>query len=291
MKCRFLFVAFSRVTYLRGLLHVRKQKIISNYIIQYLDWALVNHIGTFENPNVRKNKTIWFLWTQGIDNAPLLVKKCYQSLLKYKEDYDVIVLTKENLKEYICLPKYVEKLYNEKKMSEALHSDMIRLYLLIHYGGIWRDATCFQSSPYPDYVKNYHFFMFSSDLLSHSLQPIICSNWFIKAEYNNRLLVKTYNFLCEYHKRYSKPHDYYIFHLVLSVLAKKDEECKQIWDTMPYVCNMNPHALFFSWSKIYIEKDYQHLLSLCFIHKLTYKYPASLLKTKVENMLQHILNS
>lgn len=288
IRVRSLFELAYRVLYLRGHRHIRRQLLLSRYILHHLDWAENNYLGTFENPTVKKNKTIWFLWTQGLDNAPLLVKKCYQSLVEYKEDYDVIVLTRENLDNYVRLPQHVEQLYQDKKMSEAMHSDMIRLYLMIHYGGIWRDATCYQTTAYPTYVKNASFFMYSADLLSYT-QPVVCSSWFIKSENRNPLLIKTFNFLCEYHKHFSKPHDYYIFHLTLSVFVRNNEVCKRIWDEMPYVCNMNPHALYFSWGKPYSEELYQHLISSCFIHKLSNKYMPKTIEEQ-ELIYHHLLN-
>lgn len=281
-KNRIIFWFASRLYYIRGIRHLREQKLISKYLVKKLNWADNSYIESAVNPHVQKNKTIWVVWMQGIGNAPKMVQKCYQSILMYKEDYNVILLTKDNIDQYVKLPQHIENLYKERKMSEAHHSDMVRLYLLIYYGGIWCDATCFRNAPFPEYIKNTSFFMFSADKLTSSTQSIICSNWFIKSEFGNPLLIKTYNVLCEYNKRYSKPHNYYIFHLVLSNLVKNDEECKRIWDSKPYICNMNPHAFYFGWDMPYNKNRYQHLLSSCFIHKLTYKFPSTLLEKSEE---------
>lgn len=35
-------------------------------------------------------KKIWFLWYQGLSEAPLVVKKCYESWKKYNPDWEVI---------------------------------------------------------------------------------------------------------------------------------------------------------------------------------------------------------
>ena len=227
------------------------------------------------------------MWTQGINSAPLLVQKCYATIDKFKEDFDVVLLTKENICQYIRLPEFVEELYQKGHMSEALHSDMIRLYLMICYGGIWRDATCYQSSPLPDFIHKAPFFMFSASMLSGYTSPIKCSSWFIKSNEGNPLLIKTYSFLCEYHRRFKTPHDYYIFHLVLSVLVDNDFECRQIWEQMPYVCNMNPHVLLYSFKEPYREDKYNQIISSCFIHKLTYKFDSGLLNTN--NVLRHFM--
>ena len=171
---RFLFNFFSRACYVRGIRNIRSELFVTRYIESHIGWADIPQSEPFINPDVRKNKTIWILWTQGIEHAPLLVQKCYATIETFKDDYDVVLLTKENINQYVRLPEHVEQLYEEGKMSEALHSDMIRLYLLINYGGIWRDATCYQTASYPDYVKHASFFMFSASLLSGYTSPIRC---------------------------------------------------------------------------------------------------------------------
>ena len=286
----FLFRIASRFQSVAGLLQVRKERLLVRLLKRHLSWAEADWSNLYRNPDVRKNKTIWVMWTQGLDAAPALVKKCCQSVAPYQGDYDVVVLTGENLSQYVRLPEHMEQLYRQKEMGEALHSDLIRAYLLTQYGGIWRDATCYQSADYPGYVLNSPFFMFSSNLLGGHLSPIVGSSWFIKAEAGNILLQKTFNYLCEYFKQNSKPHNYYIFHLVMTMLVQNDEACRQLWQEMPYVCNMNPHVFYFQWHKPYTAQGYAHLLNACFIHKLSYKYEPSLLQ-EPENMLKHFLIS
>lgn len=286
----FLFRLASRFRYIPGILQTRKELLLVKLLKRHQSWAEADWSDLYRNPDVRKNKTIWVMWTQGLDAAPDLVQKCCQTIAPYQDDYDVVVLTGENLSQYVRLPEHVEQLYRQKKMGEAQHSNIVRAYLLIQYGGIWRDATCYQSAAYPDYVLKSPFFMFSRNLLGGHLSPIIGSNWFIKAEAGNVLLQKTFNYLCEYYKRNTKPHNYYIFHLVMTMLVQNDEACRQLWQNMPYVCNMNPHVFYFQWHKPYTAQGYAHLLNACFIHKLSYKFEPSLLQ-QPENMLKHLLAS
>lgn len=289
LSSRFIFKILNRFVFKYPSLQVMKQVLVSKLVEKNKDWAFIDSVGIFENKEVRKNKTIWILWTQGIEQAPPLVQKCVASIKSRNKDYDVIVLNRDNLELYVKLPDHVERLYKTGKMGEALHSDMVRLYLLIHYGGVWCDATCYQSSNFPDYLNYSKFFMFSSDMLPVE-RPIVSSNWFIKSDFYNPLLVKTYNFLSQYHKCYETPHDYYIFHITLSTLTKIDEECKAIWENVPYVCNMNPHVFYFNWHRSFDLVMYQHYFNQCFIHKLSYKYTSEEINDK-ENMLNYFLQS
>lgn len=260
------------------------------YLQGKLKWSERNYVGAPPNNRLSsEGKFIWFLWQQGLDNAPELVKKCYESTIKYKEDYEVILLTKDNLHDYVELPDHVELLYKNKLMSEALYSDMIRLYLLINYGGIWRDATCFQTECYPSYVKESDFFMFSCNLLFNK-SKICCSSWFVKSQKRNDILVKTYNILCEYHLHHKMAIDYFLFHLVLTLVVRNDINCKEIWNKMPYVCNMNPHVFYFKWNMDYSERIYNHCFEQCFIHKLSWKYSENEINNK-GNMLNYFLEN
>ena len=40
---------------------------------------------------------VWVCWFQGIDNAPDLVKKCYESLKNNLRDKEIILITSENM--------------------------------------------------------------------------------------------------------------------------------------------------------------------------------------------------
>ena len=285
-----LFRLFSRLQPVKGLLQIQKERLLVKLLSQHIDWADSDISGLYRNPSVRMNKTIWLMWTQGLELAPPLVRKCCESVEPYRGDYDVVLLTADNLSQYVRLPEHIAHLYREKKIGEALHSDLVRAYLLLQYGGIWRDATCYQSAPYPSYVVEAPFFMFSKSLLGGQLSPIIGSSWFIKAEADNVLLRKAFAFLCEYFRHNSTPHNYYLFHLTLTMLVESDEDCRLLWQQMPYVCNMDPHVFYFHWDLPYSAEGYRHLLNACFIHKLSYKYDPSILEGE-QNMIKHFLES
>ena len=82
-----------------------------------------------------------------------------------------------------------------------------------------------------------------------------------------------------------------MFHFALSLIVSEDKECKTIWSNMPYVCNMNPHVLQFSFGKTYGNDEYDFIVSSCFVHKLTYKFNKNLLTEVNENMLMHFLKN
>lgn len=54
-------------------------------------------------------KRIWFCWLQGLENAPEVVKACYNSLVWHlgNDGYDVKVIDEKNWRKYVDLPDYV----------------------------------------------------------------------------------------------------------------------------------------------------------------------------------------
>ena len=293
MFIKLIFHVISRLRYVRNVRSIRWEQVIQNYLKLFMKWKDIDSVSTlYFNPNVPHNKILWIYWKQGLDNAPEMVKKCVNSAKRHCGNYKIVFLSEKNIREYVQLPSHIEKLYMDGKIKEAQHSDLIRLVLLIKYGGIWCDSTCYFSDEIPEYLRNSDFFMFSRDLLSGNIFPIICSSWFITSKPGNKILSQTFNYMMEYYHHYSKPIDYFLFHHVLSIIVRKDSECRRIWDEKPYICNMDPHVFFFSFDRTYREDDYKHILSSCFVHKLTYKFDKKLLEKKSEeNVLSHFISS
>lgn len=222
--------------------------------------------------NIQDNQTIWIYWHQGENNAPDIVKRCIASIKEHAGNHPVIILNKKTLQEYVKIPEFIEEKLRNKKISNAHYSDLVRITLLIAYGGYWFDATCFMTAGIPEIIEDAPFFMFSRDLLIPETSPCEGSNWFIKSEKGNPALIRLRNILLHYYSKYSWVPDYYIFHITLGLLIHTDNEISEIWNRKPYMCNMNPHLLLFSFHSPYNKAYARYIKSSSFIQKLTYKY-------------------
>lgn len=87
------------------------------------------------------SKVVWFCWLQGIEQAPPVVKACYNSLERHLTDREIKVIDNKNWREYVELPEYIVKKWEKGRIPAALFSDLLRLELLIKYGGTWVDST------------------------------------------------------------------------------------------------------------------------------------------------------
>lgn len=93
--------------------------------------------------NSNESKLIWFFWWQGKESMPELVLKCYQSILSNSGKYQVQLVTKNNINEYINVSKSISEKLREGTISLTHFSDIVRFKLLEKYGGLWLDATIF----------------------------------------------------------------------------------------------------------------------------------------------------
>ena len=166
---------------------------------------------------------VWFCWLQGMDEAPYMVKACLESQKKHLKDKTFIIITADNYTEYISLPRYIEEKYAKRIIPDALFSDLIRVELLIKYGGTWIDSTVMMTG------DNYHKEVFDCSLFlpqyigkdgaKHGI-----SNWLITAKKGNHLLILLREMLLEYWRRFDCVVDYYIFHLFFDMIAHKYPE-------------------------------------------------------------------
>lgn len=68
-----------------------------------------------------RRKTVWFCWLQGLSKAPALIKACYNSLCdNLPKDYEIEVIDDTNWRDYVELPVYIIKRWEEKQIPPAL---------------------------------------------------------------------------------------------------------------------------------------------------------------------------
>lgn len=242
---------------------------------------------------ITNEKNVWVYWNSGMDSAPEIVKKCFSQLKKnLPQDYKLVLLTQENIKDFVNFPDFVQDKLQKGIICQAHFSDMLRTALIYKYGGIWLDSTCLLTQKIPEKVLNSKFFVFQTNLmtLNETCSPIKCSNWFISSNVTGcKILGRTLQILLAFWQKNNRVWHYYLYHLVLSAVINNDEECYKIWNEMPYICNVNPHVLLYSFEKEYSQNRWYNIIESCFVHKLTYKYNPRLLEAPNENIFQHLM--
>lgn len=220
-------------------------------------------------PRIHARK-IWILWLQGLDQAPELVQQCYFSVKKNITDYDVVLLTEDNYRNYVTFPDYIQEKIDLGIITKTHMSDLLRLELLNRYGGTWIDATVFCSGgDIPDYMLNSDLFLFQSLKPGLDGQCTCISSWFMTSCSNHPILLLTQALLYEYWKSATKMVDYFLLHdfFQLSIEVYQNE-----WKKVIPFCNSAPHILLLRLFEDYNPQVWEAVTKITPFHKMTYKF-------------------
>lgn len=262
-----------------------KQRLEKKYKrqIQYFD-------ETYKDKKIHeKSNKVWVCWFQGLENAPKLVKKCYKSLQANLTDREIILITSENMDQYVKFPKFILEKWEKGYITNTHMTDLLRLELLIHYGGMWIDSTVLCTRKIEEIPEYY----FDSDLFFYQLlkpgrdgQAQLISSWLMSAKTNNKILIMT-RYLCyEYWKKNTKMMDYFLLHDFMSIALEHNPD---EWNKVIPRDNATPHILLLHLFDKYEERLWNSVVEQTPFHKLTYKFDEC--QTNLSNTFyQYIMN-
>lgn len=221
--------------------------------------------------HIQSNK-VWVCWFQGMDDAPELVKRCYESIKRNLRDREIVLITSENLSYYVKFPDYIIEKWNQGIITHTHMTDLLRLELLINYGGTWIDSTVLCTRDIEEIPKYY----FDSDLFFYQTlkpgrdgQATVLSSWFMSAATNNKILMAT-RYLCyEYWKKNNDMVDYFLLHDFFQIVLEYYEED---WHAVVPVSNSAPHILLLRLFDKYDSVLLENIMEQTPFHKLSYKF-------------------
>ena len=228
---------------------------------------------------------IWILWLDGIEKAPGIVQTCCRSVQECFPDRQIHILTQDNYREYVSFPAFIQEKIDCGQITRTHMSDLLRLELLIRYGGTWLDATVFCSSPkVPDYMLDSDLFLFQDlkpGLDGHSQR---ISSWMITACTNHPILRLTRALLYAYWKKNTAMDDYFLFHDFFELAI---ESYPQEWKDVVPCSNAAPHILLLRMFEQYDERIWKAVREMTPFHKLTYKFETE--KTQIPGTYYKVL--
>jgi len=260
--------------------------IVSDKWRQFISAYLNGNLDKFEITPKKKldtEKIIWQYWGQGINNnLPEVVKICFASADKYKDDYTIIRLDDNTLQEYLDLPNFVWERRKNPEFKHAFFADLLRLALLSTYGGIWIDATVLLTSEINKKLLDQDFFMFHR---SNSAQDkkqwenfnsnyfgwsdehkVNVLNSFIISKKNNHVVKICLDIMLNYWKTQNHIPHYFFFQIMFDVL--KNDYLNL--DEFIIVDDTFPHLLQLKLNQKFNEVDYKSIVKQVNIHKMTY---------------------
>lgn len=228
----------------------------------------------------KHSRYVWVCWLQGIEKAPKLVLVCYRSIQQHLQDREVKLLTDENISQYVSLPEYIEKKYKEGIIPTAHYTDLLRLELLIKYGGTWIDSTVLctgvSGSKFVQEILDADLFLFQQ-MRKGDTRFLGISNWFITSCPDNWVLKELRDLLYQYWRDYDCVVHYYMFHLFFGMIMALHPE---VAAKMPRYGNKIPHYLSRRMGDKYDEEWMQKLKEHTCFHKLSYRLGNEVLESK-----------
>lgn len=238
---------------------------------------------SLENSVEGYEKYIWVCWFQGMESAPLIVKKCVQSIKNNLPEAEIVIIDENNYRKYVDLPKYIIEKYNKKIITRTHFSDILRFALLHKYGGMWIDATvfCTGNSEYK-YITANDFFTYQDGWFNKD--TINMGSWLIFSKPNNKLVNYTLKLLFKYWSEFNYLYDYFLVHIFFRIATNKYAE---EWDKVPFSFMVDNHILFHSLFKKFNSTDYERIKGKTDFHKLSYKFDEKNMKgTFYEKIIQ-----
>lgn len=251
-------------------------------------------------------RPIWWCWLQGLAAAPAIVKACYNSL-KQLTGYSLVVIDNANWREYVELPRYIVEKWEKGRIPAAMFADLLRVELLIKYGGTWIDSTVLCTGVNDNHNDNSKYSQLDTDSklttlnsqLKHFMNaplfvfqyskegsvPVSISNWFITACRNNEVLRVLREMLYAYWRDYDCVLDYYIFHLFFAMISK---EYPEQMAAMPYAQSQRSLVLLHHWGEKFEQNKWDKLTSQVCFHKLAFRVGEDVQNNK-ENYYNYIL--
>lgn len=265
------------VSALRGtnLSYILNQK-IHTMIIQQLEKEYSYVLDKYRDYSAKceydAKSPVWVCWMQGYDNAPIIVKKCIDSI-KCSTNHPVHIITKDNIDTFIQLPDYITKKYNNKSIMDAHFSDVLRMALLSKYGGFWIDATIFIPEKLPGKFFNYQFYTCKrKPQKSGYVSNYMWTTFFNGCQKNCIVQTVVRDLFFEYWKKKDYSIDYLLLDYFMMLVYRNLPKAKQLIDNVPY---NNPcmEELQNRMSIAFNKNDYEQLLynSDTYLFKLSWR--------------------
>jgi tetratricopeptide (TPR) repeat protein len=223
---------------------------------------------------------VWVYWGQGIANAPAVVKRCHEELMRHHAEDEVVVLDDGLVPHYVEIPEIARR---RTAQNLTKFSDVLRLELLSRYGGVWLDATCFVRRRLPDLLPE----LLPSGFFAFRYRKARISSWFLASEPNHPVVAMTREAQYVFWENFRRPFDYYLLHHLLESLYYVDDDFRESYDPTPSRSSHPPSRFARVMHEPFDQERYNELLDGCFVHKLTYKFPPG--RAKPNSLLAHLM--
>ncbi len=212
---------------------------------------------------------IWVCWLQGFQDAPPLVKACIRRIYQVVKG-TIHLITEQNYMEYVDVDDMILKKRKLGIITNEKFANILRLLLLIKYGGIWIDATVLViGEGLPEFMYTVPLFMYkrSHTFAEGYMDPRPYCNWLICSEKNALFLRCLY----EMHKVYWQNETdcpYIVFHMLMTLLLDCEPE---LADGIPEIYFDNTFLLLKKLRDVFDYDVYKNICEVSPVQKMSSK--------------------
>lgn len=226
------------------------------------------------NPAIKPDSCIWMCWWQGECNMPDVVKACTNHTKSVSKSLQVVIITKDNYRNYVKIPDDIVAKFEQGKICIAHFSDMIRMQLLFLYGGLWIDATCFISDKsIISRALQCDFFsirLSSKRIISHESSRGKWCTFFLGGKKGFRFFLCSYAALEYYWRNHDIAIDYTLLDYSMYIGYINNQNYQVIIDRENEVCN-DVWNLLVHMNDPYVECQYNTLINDEKVYKLSHR--------------------
>ena len=268
----------------RNIHHQKRLDVVVDVTTRYFKRYLPKNVPVQKIVHNDKGEKIYSMWLQGEENAPKLVRSCFDSVRKNAKN-ELIVLDENSVFDYITLPQIIVDKYKAGKIPRAHFADICRVELLYEHGGYWLDATGFVTEQIPDFIQDSDFFMFLINP-GWGFGYSFIQNCFIRAKKGSYLLAAWREMIFNYWKNENHTFDYFMHQLIFKTLVMNDEKSKEYFAKMPHVSQDPTHVLWAEYrDKKFDKSEFDEITKDAFFQKLTYRGSESFLKDSYADIM------
>lgn len=218
---------------------------------------------------------IWVCWWQGEKDMSPIVHKCYEHIRKFNVDKQVVLITEENVGDYVTFPPYISEKYEMGIISKTNLSDFLRAELLCQYGGVWMDITLMTWTGVPGnfyelpvYTGHYHY-----NRRDYNVSRNRWTSFFMVSRYPNNILFRYLSdFWREYWKRMDFLMEYFLIDYAIDLGYRNISTIKKELDMVPVNgCGKNVWELLKILPDLFDKENIERIKQENWMQKLSYK--------------------
>lgn len=248
---------------------IQSDKVVYKFIKKNFS-SITDKYKFLEQKETSISKIIWVFWWQGYQDAPLLVKKCIDSIKEHSSGFDVIIVDENNWKSYASIPDYIIEKLKNKKISLTHFSDILRMSLIAEHGGLWLDATIFVTENIPEKYFEYPFYSIKYETSSSKITKGRWTGFCQAGQKGSVLQSYCRDVFFEYWKKNNMLIDYFLIDYLISFAYDSIPTVKKLIDNVP-INNTGIKKLDLAFNEVYDEKKYKNLLTTSIFFKLNWK--------------------